>query len=205
MIEITALLAFAFTVLVIELTPGPNMAWLAVLSVSEGRRAGLAAVAGIALGLTVVAAAAALGLGAVIERYDWLYQGLRWAGVGFLLYLGLEGWRKANTRQEAPDHQSKMRYFARGFLINALNPKAALFYVAVFPQFIDPAKPVAIQAALLAVISVTIATAIHIAIVLLAGSARHFLNDPARHRVFQRALSLLLVGVAIWLLAATAR
>jgi threonine/homoserine/homoserine lactone efflux protein len=205
MLDFATLAAFAFTVLVIELTPGPNMAWLAVLSVSEGRRAGFAAVAGVALGLTVIAAAAALGLGAVIDRYDWLYQGLRWAGVGFLLYLGLEGWRQANARQETPEHQSKMRYFARGFLINALNPKAALFYVAVFPQFIDPARPVAIQAGLLAVISVSIATAIHIAIVLLAGSARRFLNDPARHRIFQRALSLLLVGVAIWLLIATAR
>ncbi|WP_417481264.1 LysE family translocator [Maricaulis sp.] len=205
MLDLATLAAFAFTVLVIELTPGPNMAWLAVLSVSEGRRAGFAAVAGVALGLTVIAAAAALGLGAVIDRYDWLYQGLRWAGVGFLLYLGLEGWRQANARQETPEHQSKARYFTRGFLINALNPKAALFYVAVFPQFIDPARPVAIQAALLAVISVSIATAIHIAIVLLAGSARRFLNDPARHRIFQRALSLLLVGVAIWLLIATAR
>ncbi|WP_417494607.1 LysE family translocator [Maricaulis sp.] len=205
MLDLATLAAFAFTVLVIELTPGPNMAWLAVLSVSEGRRAGFAAVAGVALGLTVIAAAAALGLGAVIDRYDWLYQGLRWAGVGFLLYLGLEGWRQANARQETPEHQSKVRYFARGFLINALNPKAALFYVAVFPQFIDPARPVAVQAGLLAVVSVSIATAIHIAIVVLAGSARRFLNDPARHRIFQRALSLLLVGVAIWLLIATAR
>tara|TARA_R110000868_G_scaffold229089_4_gene482101 strand:- start:13604 stop:14221 length:618 start_codon:yes stop_codon:yes gene_type:complete len=205
MIELAALLAFAFTVLVIELTPGPNMAWLAVLSVSEGRRAGFSAVAGVALGLTVIAAAAALGLGAVIERYDWLYQSLRWAGVIFLLYLGLEGWLKASGAQAIPAHQSNLRYFARGFLINALNPKAALFYVAVFPQFIDPARPVAMQAALWALISVLIATAIHLAIVVLAGSARTFLEDPARHRFFQRALSLLLVGVAIWLLFATAR
>ncbi|WP_417469248.1 LysE family translocator [Maricaulis sp.] len=205
MIELAALATFAFTVLVIELTPGPNMAWLAVLSVSEGRRAGFAAVAGIALGLTVVAAAAALGLGALLERVDWLYETLRWAGVAFLVYLGLEGWLKANARQETPEHQSKLRYFARGFLINALNPKAALFYVAVFPQFIQPDAPVAPQAAMLAVISVSIATLIHLGIVALAGSARHFLEEPKRHRIFQRALSLLLIGVALWLLVATAR
>ncbi|WP_417497245.1 LysE family translocator [Maricaulis sp.] len=205
MIELAALATFAFTVLVIELTPGPNMAWLAVLSVSEGRRAGFAAVAGIALGLTVVAAAAALGLGALLEQVDWLYETLRWAGVAFLVYLGLEGWLKANARQETPEHQSNLRYFAHGFLINALNPKAALFYVSVFPQFIRPDAPVAPQAAMLAVISVSIATLIHLGIVALAGSARRFLEDPKRHRIFQRTLSLLLIGVAIWLLMATAR
>lgn len=205
MIEITALLTFAFTVLVIELTPGPNMAWLAVLSASEGRRAGFAAVAGVALGLAVIGAAAALGLGAVIERFDWLYESLRWGGVAFLLYLAWEGWHDADGAPEVLSHQGYRRYFMRGFLINALNPKAALFYIAVFPQFLDPARPVAMQAALLAAISVSIATAIHVAIVLLAGSARTFLEEPARHRRFQRAMSLLLVGVAIWLLISTAR
>ncbi|SDM19023.1 LysE family translocator [Maricaulis salignorans] len=205
MFDLAALATFAFTVLVIELTPGPNMAWLAVLSVSEGRRAGFAAVAGVALGLATIGGAAALGLGAVIERFDWLYQSLRWAGVAFLLYLAWEGWRDANGAPEVLARQGYRRYFARGFLINALNPKAALFYIAVFPQFIHPNAPVAAQAALLATISVSIATAIHLGIVLLAGSARSFLEDPARHRVFQRALSLLLVGVAVWLLMATAR
>lgn len=205
MIEITALLTFAFTVLVIELTPGPNMAWLAVLSASEGRRAGFAAVAGVALGLATIGAAAALGLGAVIERFDWLYESLRWGGVAFLLYLAWEGWHDADGAPAINANQGLGPYFARGFLINALNPKAALFYIAVFPQFLDPARPVAMQAALLAAISVSIATAIHVAIVLLAGSARNFLEEPARHRRFQRAMSLLLVGVAIWLLISTAR
>ncbi|WP_339741746.1 LysE family translocator [uncultured Maricaulis sp.] len=205
MFDLAALATFAFTVLVIELTPGPNMAWLAVLSASEGRRAGFAAVAGVALGLTVVAAAAALGLGALLERVDWLYETLRWAGVAFLIYLGIQGWRDADDVPSVDANQGYLRYFAHGFLVNALNPKAALFYVSVFPQFIRPDAPVAPQAAVLAVISVSIATLIHLGIVMLAGSARHFLEEPGRHRIFQRALSLLLIGVAIWLLVATAR
>tara|TARA_R110002074_G_scaffold75832_2_gene172919 strand:+ start:47 stop:664 length:618 start_codon:yes stop_codon:yes gene_type:complete len=205
MFDLAALATFAFTVLVIELTPGPNMAWLAVLSASEGRRAGFAAVAGVALGLTVVAAAAALGLGALLERVDWLYETLRWAGVAFLIYLGIQGWRDADDVPSVDANQGYLRYFAHGFLVNALNPKAALFYVSVFPQFIRPDAPVAPQAAVLAVISVSIATLIHLGIVMLAGSARHFLEEPRRHRIFQRALSLLLIGVAIWLLVATAR
>ena len=205
MIELATLLTFAFTVLVIELTPGPNMVWLTVLSASEGRRAGFAAVAGIALGLAVIGAAAALGLGAVIERSELLYATLRWGGVVFLLYLAWEGWRDAGETPAVDPAQGLVRYFLRGFLINVLNPKAALFYIAVFPEFINAQRPVALQAALLAATSVSIATAIHIAIVALAGTARNFLEDRHRRRLAQRALSALLAGVALWLLFATAR
>jgi threonine/homoserine/homoserine lactone efflux protein len=205
MIELATLAAFAFTVLVIELTPGPNMAWLAVLSASEGRRAGFAAVAGVALGLATIGAAAALGLGAVIERSEFLYAALRWGGVFFLLYLAWEGWRDADEAPPVHQTENHLRYFLRGFLINALNPKAALFYIAVFPEFISPDRPIALQAALLAAISVSVATAIHIAIVALAGSARAFLEDDRRRRIVQRALSVLLAGVALWLLVSTAR
>ncbi|WP_339746393.1 LysE family translocator [uncultured Maricaulis sp.] len=205
MIELASLLTFAFTVLVIELTPGPNMAWLAVLSVNEGRRAGLAAVAGIALGLGLVGLAAALGLGAVIERSDMLYGLLRWGGVSFLFYLAWEGWREAGETAPVEASQGLRRYFLRGFVINILNPKAALFYIAVFPEFIDPAGPVAQQAVMLAAISVLIATLIHLAIIALAGSARLLLDNRPRRLIVQRALSLLLVAVALWLLVSTAR
>tara|TARA_R110000868_G_scaffold45045_2_gene149845 strand:- start:13598 stop:14215 length:618 start_codon:yes stop_codon:yes gene_type:complete len=205
MFDAATLIAFSLTVLVIELTPGPNMAWLAVLSATEGRRAGFAAVAGVAIGLSLIGVAAALGLGAIIERSDMLYGTLRWGGVSFLLYLAWEGWRDAGTPPPLVAAQGWRRYFLRGFLINALNPKAALFYIAVFPEFIDPAGQVALQATTLAAISVSVATAIHVAIVALAGSARRFLEDRDRSRIIQRALSLLLAAVAIWLLVSTAR
>lgn len=203
--EVTALLTFTLTVLIIELTPGPNMAWLAVLSAGEGRRAGLAAVAGIALGLGLVGLAAALGLGTVIERSDLLYGVLRWGGVSFLFYLAWEGWRDAGEAAPVEASQGLRRYFLRGLVINLLNPKAALFYIAVFPEFIDPAGPVAQQAVMLAAISVSVATLIHLTIVALAGSARRLLEHRQRRLIIQRALSLLLVGVALWLLISTAR
>ena len=205
MIEITALLTFTLTVLIIELTPGPNMAWLAVLSAGEGRRAGLAAVAGIALGLALVGLAAALGLGAVIERSDLLYGLLRWGGVAFLFYLAWEGWRDAGEAAPVVSAQGLHRYFLRGFVINILNPKAALFYIAVFPEFINPASSIALQAVMLAAISVSVATFIHLLIVALAGSARRLLDHRQRRLIVQRALSLLLVLVALWLLVSTAR
>ena len=86
-ISFETLLAFAATCLVIELAPGPNMAYLAVLSASKGRRAGFAATLGIALGLLIVGLAAALGLTAIIANSRWVYEALRWGGVFYLLWL----------------------------------------------------------------------------------------------------------------------
>ena len=84
---------FLIAAIVMELTPGPNMAWLALLSAREGRRAGFVAVAGIALGLSLLAIAASAGFAALIDTYPLLYEAIRWAGVLFLLYLAFEAWR----------------------------------------------------------------------------------------------------------------
>lgn len=81
------MLKFAFTVFLLELTPGPNMAYLAALSLARGRVAGLIAIAGIALGLATHAVLVALGAGAVIQSYPVLYESLRWAGIAYLLFL----------------------------------------------------------------------------------------------------------------------
>src|SRR3954447_6250557 len=82
-----SLLVFALTCAIVEITPGPNMAWLAALSLSRGWRIGLAAVAGVALGLSAYGIAAALGVAAVIENSAFLYEALRWGGVAYLLWL----------------------------------------------------------------------------------------------------------------------
>jgi len=87
--------AFALTCLVIELTPGPNMAYLAVLSAGNGRRAGFAATMGIALGLLIVGIGAALGLAALISSSNLLYEALRLGGIVYLLWLAWDGWRDA--------------------------------------------------------------------------------------------------------------
>ena len=92
-ISFGTLFAFAATCFVIELTPGPNMAYLAVLSTSNGRRAGFAATLGVSLGLLIVGLAAAVGLTAIIVNSRWIYEALRWSGVLYLLWLAWEGWR----------------------------------------------------------------------------------------------------------------
>jgi threonine/homoserine/homoserine lactone efflux protein len=199
------LLAFAITCLVIELTPGPNMAYLAVLSASKGRRAGFAATLGVALGLLIVGLAAALGLTALIANSRMLYEALRWGGVLYLLWLAYEGWRgDAETSPgTATAGASDSKYFVRGLITNLLNPKAGIFYIAVLPTFIVETRPLTGQAVSLSVVYVAVATLVHSAIVLLADAARPWLEDERRSTIVRRAFSLLLVGIAVWLFATT--
>ncbi|MEZ5912683.1 MAG: LysE family translocator [Paracoccaceae bacterium] len=198
------LAAFALTSTVIELTPGPNMTYLAVVALSEGRRSGFAAVAGVALGLGLVGLAAALGLAAVINASPFLYQSLRWVGAAYLLWLAWDGWRGAAEPSDGLQPGTTLaRYFRRGLITNLLNPKAAVFYVAVLPTFLRPDAPLTAQAITLAAVYVAVATAIHASIVALAGTARSWLEDARLTGIARRVLALALAAVALWFLAKT--
>ena len=202
------LLTFALTCLIVEITPGPNMAWLAALSLSRGWQTGLAAVAGVALGLAVYGAAAALGVAAIIESSPVLYQALRWGGVAYLLWLAWDAWSTADeiTESDITDgHHHRASAFRRGLVTNLLNPKAAVFYVAMLPEFVNvPAGNVFAQTLTLSAIYVAIATAIHAGIVLLASSVRGLVTRSGRMKTVRRVLAVALAGVAVWLAWATA-
>ncbi|NJM81305.1 MAG: LysE family translocator [Tabrizicola sp.] len=198
MVEAVTLGAFALTSLLIELTPGPNMAYLALIAATEGRRAGFAAVAGVALGLAIVGLAAALGLAALIDRSDLAYQVLRWTGIGYLVWLAWEAWRGADGDGSQAALGSPLRlYFRRGLVTNLLNPKAALFYVAVLPGFLTPGAAVT-ETVTLSAVYVAVATGVHGMIVAAAGLAQGWLADPARVKPVQRGLGLALLAVAGW-------
>jgi threonine/homoserine/homoserine lactone efflux protein len=203
------LLAFALTCAIIEITPGPNMAWLAALSLSRGWRIGLAAVAGVAIGLSVYGVAAALGLAAIIENSTLLFQALRWGGVLYLLWLAWEAWITAEDI--APDEAHAGSHalapaFRRGLITNLLNPKAAIFYVAVLPEFVRvESGSIVAQTLTLSGIYVAIATAIHTLIVVSASGVRNLVADAHRIVIIQRTLGLALVAVAVWLAWSTAR
>jgi threonine/homoserine/homoserine lactone efflux protein len=206
---INPLLAFALTALIIEITPGPNMTYLAALSLSSGMRAGFAAVAGIAIGLATYGIVAALGLAAVIDNSPLLYGILRWGGVAFLLWLAWEAW--SSEHDTAPDATDGLDVapsaaFRRGLITNLLNPKAAVFYIAVLPEFTRPdAGSVMSQTLALSAIYVAIATIIHAGIVGLAGSLQPKIAASGGRRLVRRLLALALVGIAIWFALATRR
>lgn len=197
------LLAFALTSFLIELTPGPNMAYLALVAATEGRRQGYAAVAGVALGLMILGLAAALGLAAVIESSPLVYQSLRWCGVGYLLWLAWEAWRDAEKADGlAETGLSLARHFQRGLVTNLLNPKAAMFFVAVLPGFL-PAAPELGDTVTLSAVYVMVATLVHGGLVAVAGAARMWLGEARRVGQVRRGMALALVGVAIWMAART--
>jgi threonine/homoserine/homoserine lactone efflux protein len=204
-----SILAFALTALVIEVTPGPNMAYLAALALSGGVRVGLAAVAGVALGLAIYGLIAALGLTAIIEQSHLLYQALRWGGVAYLFWLAWEAWSsKRETGPDAADgHDGALRTaFRRGLVTNLLNPKAGMFYVAVVPSFVTPdTHHVMAQTLLLSSVFVAVATSIHLVIVLLASRLHGVLADPAQRRMVRRVLALVLAAIAVWFAVSTAR
>ena len=199
---INPLFVFALTALIIEITPGPNMTYLAALSLSSGMRTGFAAVAGIAIGLMTYGVIAALGLAAVIDNSPLLYGLLRWGGVAYLLWLAWGAW--SSERETSPDATDgpdgePWIAFRRGLITNLLNPKAAVFYVAVLPEFIRPgAGSVMSQTLALSVVYVTIATVIHAGIVGLAGSMQSMVAASGGRRMVRRLLALALVVIAIW-------
>lgn len=205
-LALDTLAAFILTSAVIELTPGPNMAWLAIVAATEGRRPGYAAVAGVALGLGIVGVAAALGVAAAVTASPFLYETLRWGGVFYLLWLARDGWRDSGDGVGGMPFGARMwRYFRRGLITNLLNPKAAIFYIAVLPAFVDPTAEVLTETITLSMVYVVAATLIHAGIVTLAGLARHILDDPRRSRIVRRVLSALLALIALWFAWATGR
>jgi len=198
--------AFVLTSLAIEITPGPNMAYLAVLSVLRGRRAGLAAVAGIALGLLSLGLVAGLGFGSLIAETPWLYEALRWGGVAFLVYLAWDSYRESRRPLAVDDAGGKLgQFFSRGLITNILNPKAALFYVSVLPNFMDPSGAQPGQALTLTLVYVTIATAIHTTIAIGASVVQRPLSSNRFRQWAGFVAAIMLVAIAVWLGFATQR
>lgn len=195
------LFPFLLACIVIESTPGPNMAFLTVVSATKGRNYGYATVMGVTLGLLVIGFAAAAGLATVLSTTPILYHGLRMGGVLYLLWLALTEWRNAGSNL-VPNHKetSGLRsYFQHGLIVNILNPKAAIFYVTVLPGFINPDEFVLQQAVVLTLISVFIATVAHLIIVSLAALLKPFLEHPTKKRSIRRSMSVGLAFIAIWI------
>lgn len=190
--------AFLFAVAVIELTPGPNMGWLAALTLRESRKAGLSAVAGITSGLSIQLLAAVTGLTAMIASAPAILTLLHWAGVAFMLYLAAEAFMDTGTA--APANTAGGRGFRRGFIANVLNPKALAFYVLLISQFVNPSTgPVWLQSLLLGLIHLLVATMVHVGIVLLSSRLGHRLEQWRTSLSARLVFAGMLAGIALWI------
>ena len=160
----------------------------------------LAAVAGITLGLTLWMVAAAFGLTEVVLLWPALYQAIRWAGVGFLLWLAWDAWRSTGDgAAKAPVEMRRRALFRRGLIGNLLNPKAALLYVVLLPGFIRPAHGSTLSQALtLGSLHVVVSIAVHTIIVLTAARAGGALLTRAQGPAMRAAMALGLVAIAVW-------
>ena len=142
--------AFVATVFVLTALPGPSQLVMTTSSLRHGFRRGLAVAAGDLSANLLQALAAGLGLAAVVATSGPAFTALKWAGVAYLVVLGIRTWSARPPRPgAAPEHPSLRRLYLRGFITSASNPKAVLFFAALFPQFLDPALPIAPQLTLL--------------------------------------------------------
>ena len=191
---------FLVAVSLIELTPGPNMGYLAALSASEGRRAGFKAVFGITAALAIYMVLASVGVAELIATAPLALATLRWAGVAFLVYLGWQAW--VGAREPSPGHGDGFDHapFWRGFIANILNPKALVFYVALLPGFIAPDRaPFWAQALMLGVAHLLVSVFVHVGIVIAAARAGQSLAESSYIVVVRRVLAIAIVLVAAWL------
>ncbi len=193
----TTLLAFAAVALAMVLTPGPNMIYLISRSITQGASAGLISLAGVALGFVVYMLCAAFGITALIFAVPYAYDALRFAGAAYLLWLA---WQALKPGGRSPFQVKKLpvdsppRLFAMGFLTNLLNPKIAMLYLALLPQFIDPAQSVLAQSIVLGGVQIAISVTVNSMIAVTAGSIAAFLGARPSWLVAQRWLMGTVLG-----------
>jgi threonine/homoserine/homoserine lactone efflux protein len=192
----TSVLGVALVALGLVLTPGPNMLYLVSRSITQGRRAGLVSLLGVGAGFLVHLATACAGLGVVLLAVPTLYTGVRLAGTAYLLYLAWQAVRPGGTTPLAPrplPPDAPARLFTMGLVTNLLNPKIAVLYVSLLPQFIDPDRgTVAGQSLLLGLTQIAVAMTVNGLIVLSAGSLAAFL---ARRPLWLRAQRVVMGGI----------
>ena len=192
--------AFLLAMVLIELTPGPNMGYLALVSTTRGRIAGLLTVIGITIGLSLYLAVSIYGLTRTLLASPLVLWALKWAGVGYMLWLALEGVlpQRADRAAVPIIPFAGSRQVMRGIVANVLNPKAALFYVVILPGFIHAGfAPARVQMMVLGGTHILISLAVHLSIVLGADGAAVRLSPPAR-QVLRWSLALGLAATAVW-------
>lgn len=202
MISLSAAAAIAVVALGLVLTPGPNMIYLVSRSVTQGRRAGLISLCGVAAGFLVYLAAATAGITAVFTLVPALYTAVKLAGAGYLLWLAWQALRPGGTTAFAPKDlpaDPPRRLFTMGLVTNLLNPKIAILYVSLLPQFLDPERGhLAAQSLLLGLVQSVIALIVNGLIVLGAGGIAVFLaRRPGWQRVQRYLMGSVLAGLAL--------
>ena len=205
MVDISQMIAFASIALLMVLIPGPNMFYLVSRSISQGKSAGLISLAGVILGFIFYMVCAALGITAFLFAVPYAYETIKILGALYLLWLAWNavkpnGVSVFQTVELVPDRPVKL--FLMGFLTNLLNPKIAIMYLSLLPQFIKPDHgSVFIQSITLGVIQISVSALVNGLIVFLAGSIATFMNQkPIWMQIQKWVMGTVLSALAIRLL-----
>ena len=200
--HLSSLLGFALLALGMVLTPGPNMVYVVSRSVCQGRRAGLISLGGVGLAFLVYMLAAALGITSLLLAVPFAYDTLRFAGAAYLAWMAWQalkpGGRSPFAVQDLPVDSAR-RLFAMGFMTNLLNPKVALLYLSLLPQFIDPAAgSVFMQALVLGTIQIALSLTVNSLMAIAAGSISGFLaRRPGWLALQRRLMGTMHAGLAL--------
>ncbi|WP_407177327.1 LysE family translocator [Bradyrhizobium sp. STM 3562] len=198
----SALIGFALLSFGLVLTPGPNMIYLISRSITQGPAAGIVSLGGVALGFVFYMLCAAFGITALLFAVPYAYDGLRFAGAAYLLWMA---WQAIKPNGRSPFQVKKLavdgprKLFVMGLVTNLLNPKIAMLYLALLPQFIDPASgSVLVQSLVLGTIQICISVGINALIALSAGGIALFLSTRPTWMLVQRYLmGTVLAGLAV--------
>ena len=198
----SSLLAFALISFGLVLTPGPNMIYLISRSITQGPAAGIVSLGGVALGFIFYMLCAAFGITAFLFAVPYAYDALRFAGAAYLLWLA---WQAVKPGGRSPFQVRTLKVdgprklFAKGFVTNLLNPKIAMLYLALLPQFIDPAQgSVLLQSIVFGMIQIVISVSVNAIIAATAGSITGFLSTRPMWLKAQRWLmGTVLAGLAV--------
>jgi threonine/homoserine/homoserine lactone efflux protein len=196
-------LAFFIAAIVLAVSPGPGIAYVVARTAAEGRAEGLASCLGTGLGGLVHVAAAALGLSLLLAQSAAAFSIVKYIGAAYLVFLGVRlVLSKAKNPAKATPSGGPSRRFLEGILVETLNVKTALFFLAFLPQFVEPGSSAALQLVLMGCVCVVLNTLVDVAAVL--GSARLLKSGvTARSRalVLNRASGLTLVGLGLYVAA----
>jgi threonine/homoserine/homoserine lactone efflux protein len=198
---------FILASLALTLVPGPAVLYIVARSVEGGRPAGLISVLGIGAGGFVHVAFAALGLSALLVSSATAFAVVKWLGVAYLISLGIGRLLARDEEEAAPTvgNEPLRRVFSQGVIVNVLNPKTALFFLAFLPQFVDPSRgAVTAQIALLGTTFVVFALCTDGLYALLSGTAADWLRRKSEGRRLRRAARYVSGSVYLALGAATA-
>lgn len=193
---------FFIASLLLNLTPGNDMLYVASRSVSQGVKGGIISALGVFVGCFVHITAAVFGLSIIIARSAYLFQIIKFAGAGYLIYLGVRALiskAPAQSTDAGPAKADHWKLFKQGVVTNALNPKVAIFFLSFLPQFIDPASIYfRVQLFTLGIWFATQGTLVLIIVAFVLGKTKNFFRkNPKVWQIQQKITGLLLIGLGL--------